>query len=341
MESSKIKELESQITQLNDELQHQKGMLWVIGEIIKNSTHINAFHELMKLITDMLMGVMGVSACYIWIYSGAQYTLHYRSVYSKNRYHEILVDCIPAFLYDIETQKPFLDTSIRTPLISETPLPNSRLAVPLFDYQGNTSIGFLVVEHNLTNFFTETTTLLFETLAIIIGSHSQKSKLFELAAQEAEHDPLTKTYNRKFLSQFLDGFESTSSPLSLCIFDVDCFKYINDSYGHSIGDDVLIAIAQAAYHILQPYKGKLIRYGGDEFVVLLELPLQKAIPVLEKIRTAIHTLPITKKIRSNISITMGVSQYPCHTKNVHKLLHLADAALLQGKSLGKDTVKIG
>lgn len=59
MESNQIKQMQSQIVQLNSELDHQKGMLWIIGEIIKNATHIKTFRELMKLITDMLMGGYG------------------------------------------------------------------------------------------------------------------------------------------------------------------------------------------------------------------------------------------------------------------------------------------
>lgn len=342
MEASKIKYMQAQIDQLNSELQHQKGMLWIIGEIIKNATKINTFRGLMKLITDMLMGVLGVSSCYIWLHNGDhQYTLHFRSIFLKNTYNEVLVDSIPIFLNLTDEAKPFQDADIRTPLIESTPLPGSRLAVPLFDFERNTPIGVLVVEHDSTNFFTETTTLLFKTLAIIIGSNSHKSKMFEIATKEAEHDPLTKIYNRKFLSQFLDKFGTTPTPLSLCIFDIDCFKYINDQYGHALGDDVLIAIAQATYHILAPYNGKVVRYGGDEFVVLLNLPLEESIPVLEQIRTTIRTLPVVTQINSGVTITMGVAQYPYHTQNVHDLLHISDGALLRGKALGKNVLEVG
>lgn len=334
--------MQSQINRLNSELQHQKGMLWIIGEIIKKSTTINTFQELMKLITDMLMGVMGVSSCYIWVHNGDhQYTLHFRSIFSKNTYHEVLVDSIPAFLNLTGEAKPFQDMDIHTPLIESTPLPGSRLAVPLDDFEYNKPIGILVVEHDATNFFTETTTLLFTTLAIIIGSNSHKSKMYEIATKEAEHDPLTKVYNRKFLAQFLDTFSITNTHLSLCLFDIDRFKYINDKYGHGLGDDVLIAIAQATHHIIAPYNGKVVRYGGDEFVVLLDLPLEESIPILEQIRTTVHTLPVVSKINPAVTITMGVAQYPYHTHNVHDLLHISDGALLKGKSLGKDILKIG
>ena len=132
MEGSRIKDMQSQINQLNSELQHQKGMLWIIGEIIRKATTITTFTELMKLITDMLMGVMGVSSCYIWVYNeDHQYTLHFRSIFSKNTYHEILVDSIPLFLNLTDEAKPFQDADIRTPLIEGAPLPGSRLAVPL------------------------------------------------------------------------------------------------------------------------------------------------------------------------------------------------------------------
>lgn len=340
LEQNKIAQMQYEIDRLNTELQHQKGMLWMIGEIIKNATSIDTFRELMKLITDMLMGVMGVSSCYIWVHNtNHQYTLHFRSIFLKNKYTEVVVDSIPLFLQEVEEFSPFQDLDIRTPLIESTPLPGSRLAVPLYDFELNMPVGFLVVEHDSTNFFTEITTLLFKTLAIIIGSNSQKSKLFEIATKEAEHDPLTKIYNRKFLNTFLSKFKATDTPLSLCIFDIDCFKNINDTYGHTTGDNVLIALAQTAHRIVKPYNGKVIRYGGDEFVILLDLTLEKSIPILEQIRTQINNLPITKQIKSGITITMGVSQYPYHTNNVSELLALSDTALLRGKDLGKDVLK--
>lgn len=285
---------------------------------------------------------MGVSSCYIWVYNGDhQCTLHYRSIFSKNIYHEVVVDHIPVFLNHTEESKPFLDLDIHTPLINATPLPGSRLAIPLYDFQRNAPIGLLVAEHESTGFFTETTTLLFKTLAIIIGSNSHKSKLFEIVTKEAEHDPLTKVYNRKFLAQFLDKFGTKTAPLSLCIFDIDCFKFINDQYGHSLGDDVLVAIAQAAHHILAPYDGKVVRYGGDEFVLLLDLPLHQSIPILEQVRTTIAALPVVSLINSGVTITMGVAQYPYHTEDIHDLLNISDIALLRGKALGKNVLEVG
>ena len=146
MESNKIANLEYQISLLQSELQHQKGILWIIGEIIKNATNIASFQELMKIITDMLMGVMGVSACYLWIYNSEDnYTLHYRSIFMRNKYTEVNTSYIPSFLKDVADSKPFLDTNIKTPLIKGTQLPGSRLAAPLYDFQRNSPIGFLVV----------------------------------------------------------------------------------------------------------------------------------------------------------------------------------------------------
>lgn len=341
MQKGKIAELESQITLLESELQHQKGMFWIIGEIIKNATNIASFQELMKIITDMLMGVMGVSACYLWIYNGPdEYTLHFRSIFLRNKYMEVDTSKLPTFLGASKDSKPFLDLDIKTPLVEGTPLPGSRLAAPLYDFQRKSPIGFLIVEHEATNFFKNTTSSLFETLAIFIGSNSLNSKLFETVTMETEKDPLTKIYNRKFLSRFLDNYAS-HTPLSLCIFDIDSFKLINDLHGHEKGDDVLMAIAQAATTMLTPSGGYAIRYGGDEFVLLLKLPIEKAVPLLNKIRMAIPTLSVMDSLSSPVTITMGVAEYPANTASVHNLLALADSALLRGKALGKNVLEVG
>lgn len=332
--------LQSEVQQLNKELQHQKGMLWILGEIIKSSNNIGSFRELMKNLTDMLMGVMGVSSCYLWIFTDNKCTLHFRSIFLFNLYKEVEAECVPSFLQNIQGHKPFHDLDIRTPFIESTRLPGSRLAIPLYDFQHNTRLGVMVVEHESANFFTESTCLLFETLAIVIASNSRNSKLLETVSKEAEHDPLTKIYNRKYLTRFSNNFPYNSTPLSLCVFDIDCFKDINDIYGHAKGDEVLISIAQATQGILAPYNGKIIRYGGDEFVILLKQSLQESIHILDQIRITVPNLPIVKKLNYPVTITMGVSEYPTHANNIDELFSLADEALLSGKALGKDCLEI-
>ena len=342
MKDIEIANLKSQINQLQSELQHQKGMFWIIGEIIKNATNISSFQELMKIITDMLMGVMGVSSCYLWIYNGEdEYTLHFRSIFLRNRYVETSADYLPDFLTNVADAQSFQDPNITKPLIEGTPLPGSRLAAPLYNFQRKSPMGYLIVEHEASNFFKESTSLLFETLAIFIGSNSYNSKLFETVTLETESDPLTNVYNRKFLSRYLKEYVPTTTPLSFCIFDIDSFKYINDIYGHEKGDKLLVEIAQAALSIMTPLGGDVIRYGGDEFILLLEAPLKKSIPVLNEIRRLIPTLPIMSHLYSPVTITMGAAEYPGDTSNINNLLAIADNALLRGKALGKNVLEVG
>ena len=341
MENQKIADLQNQINQLQSELQHQKGMIWIIGEIIKKATNISSFQDLMKIVTDMLMGVMGVSACYLWVYNeDNNYTLHLRSIFLRNKYIETTIDNIPQFLRDKTDSKPFLDTDIKTPIIEGTPLPGSRLAAPLYDFQRQSLIGFLIVEHEATNFFKDSTSALFETLAILIGSNSLNSKLFETVSMETEKDPLTKVYNRKFLSRFLSEPYISSEPLSLCIFDIDSFKLVNDVYGHEKGDELLIAIADITSSIIEPLGGKVIRYGGDEFIILLNMSLSESTPILHRIRISVPSLPIMDGLTTPVTITMGASEYPGKTTNIQNLLALADNALLRGKALGKNVLEL-
>lgn len=333
--------MQSQVEQLQGELQHQKGMIWIIGEIIKNATNISSFKELMKIITDMLMGVMGVCSCYLWIDNGGgNYTLHFRSIFLRNKYIERDTDHLPDFLEDAKGSAPFQDSNIVTPFIKATPLPGSRLAAPLYDFQRNSPIGFLVVEHEADNFFKDTTSSLFETLAIFIGSNSHNSKLFETVEMETQSDPMTNALNRKFLARFLSEPRLPSIPLTLSIFDVDSFKHVNDIHGHEKGDDVLIAVAKAAYDMVTPLNGKIIRYGGDEFILLLNLPLKTSIPILNHFRKSIPTLPVMDAFDDPLTITMGVAEYPSHSTDIHNLLTIADLALLRGKDTGKNSLQV-
>jgi len=156
----------------------------------------------------------------------------------------------------------------------------------------------------------------------------------------AHHDPLTQLPNRRKLSAHLEAAltrAGTRQRLALLFVDVDNFKSINDTLGHSFGDRVLQHIAQRL-HAATRSSGLLARLGGDEFTVLLEdvkSPEQVANHAAQIVATLQQPLVVDGRVLTT-SASVGASLYPDHAGNAEGLLRAADVALFRAKELGRN-----
>ncbi len=165
------------------------------------------------------------------------------------------------------------------------------------------------------------------------------------AVKEAERkaitDDLTQAYNRRyFMPRLQTEFgiaRRAGDDLSLVILDIDDFKKINDTYGHPAGDNVLAEISRTIKDHLRK-SDLLIRYGGEEFVLLLPgTAKDKAVSTAERVRCIIEDIPFYWEGDSfNVTISLGVSTYPEDVKKYYDLLNVADKRLLQAKETGKN-----
>ena len=156
-------------------------------------------------------------------------------------------------------------------------------------------------------------------------------------------DALTGLYNRR---HFEDNLEREflravryDNHLSFAIIDIDYFKQVNDTYGHSAGDYVL---KEVAYLISQTFRktDMVFRYGGEEFAVIItETPLSKAVVPLERLRKTIEENNfIYKGKKIDITISIGASEVNEQTNTVHQLFEFADSALYKAKESGRNKV---
>ncbi len=150
-------------------------------------------------------------------------------------------------------------------------------------------------------------------------------------------DDLTLLFNRNYVIRRLgEEFERSKrygQPLSICMFDIDDFKRINDSYGHMFGDEVLRNLSRVASDIVRSLD-VLARYGGEEFMVLFpHTVLESAVIAVERLRHALEDTEFNiGGIKVNVTATFGVSSYPpVKTCRADELLHYADMALYEGK----------
>ncbi|MBV8876693.1 MAG: EAL domain-containing protein [Gammaproteobacteria bacterium] len=156
----------------------------------------------------------------------------------------------------------------------------------------------------------------------------------------AHHDPLTQLPNRRKLSAHLEGALARAGSrqrLALLFVDVDNFKSINDTLGHSFGDRVLQHIAQRL-HAATRSSGLLARLGGDEFTVLLEdvkSTDQVANHAAQLVATLQQPLVVDGRMLTT-SASVGASLYPDHAADAEGLLRAADVALFRAKELGRN-----
>jgi len=164
-----------------------------------------------------------------------------------------------------------------------------------------------------------------------------KNREYEVMAST---DSLTGLYNRhKFSELYLSSYKSMTqrdAKMSLIIVDIDFFKKVNDTYGHNVGDKVLIQVAHSLIRTLR-HIDIVCRWGGEEFVVLLPTAsLENAKVLAEKLRENMHHLDIDKI--DAISASFGVAEVK-EGDEMQDVIERADKALYLAKDSGRDCVK--
>jgi diguanylate cyclase (GGDEF)-like protein len=154
----------------------------------------------------------------------------------------------------------------------------------------------------------------------------------------AYHDPLTGLPNRLALFELAgkELLETGDTRAALLFVDIDNFKYINDTLGHAFGDRLIHRTGCRLAEIVGD-RGGIYHLGGDEFIVLLALSREEADTAAAEILSAFkETVDIDGSLL-RISMSMGMSLYPEHGKDIQELVKYADIAMYQAKSGGKGT----
>lgn len=164
--------------------------------------------------------------------------------------------------------------------------------------------------------------------------------LYRAATQSALRDPLTDTGNRIAMDQTLEReiemSRRHSQPLSLLMLDIDHFKHINDTYGHSAGDEVLKAVAASIKNQLRNVD-MVFRFGGEEFMILLSNTSREAAAMVgERLRFAAQAQDYEAEGKM-IELTVSIG---CSTllpgESAESLLRRADSALYVAKREGRN-----
>ena len=184
------------------------------------------------------------------------------------------------------------------------------------------------------------------TVIMISRNITQRKELEERLFELSQYDPLTNLYNRRTLEEFLtkDIYRAKhyNIPFSLCLIDIDFFKKINDTHGHSVGDEVLKKFS----HLLQTSLRKhdyVGRYGGEEFILALpQTTLTEAKEFAENLCDEIRGLHFQGKHHAEFHITasIGVAEFDQYSNTLEKLVQNADSAMYLAKTSGRNCVKV-
>ena len=152
---------------------------------------------------------------------------------------------------------------------------------------------------------------------------------------EASQDPLTGAVNRRGLSRLLNlrlAELDRQQPLSLILLDLDHFKEVNDQLGHTIGDRALVGLVRLLLAHLRS-TDDVYRYGGEEFVVLVDVDQHKALQIAETLRAAVAEHELAPG--ADVTVSAGIAQ-AVPTDTEQSLIKRADRALYRAKAAGRN-----
>ncbi len=243
------------------------------------------------------------------------------------------------------TGKPIVLPGSADPPVRHEREPNfpNQLSVPLIPH--DRVLAVLNFYDKQGGVFSETDLRTILSLTDQAGVAIENVLLHQEAERMAIMDGKTGIWNHRwFQIQFareIDRAQRFGRPFSLIILDIDDFRLFNNTYGHQIGDYVLIELAQRIRSTIRDVD-MFARYGGEEFELLLsETDAAGGLNAAEKIRQVIAATPFESEMTPeplNVTISAGVASYPSAGTDFASIFKAADLALLKAKGQGKNRV---
>ncbi len=197
--------------------------------------------------------------------------------------------------------------------------------------------------HAAAGFWTPERESLLESYLSTAASVLSNLRLLQTMREQANIDPLTGLYNRRFCEDYARKLMAMArrknTPLGFIMMDIDHFKSMNDIYGHEVGDRILKQFAKTVTQSMRE-TNLTARFGGEEFVVLLPDTDAKACQlVAERIRRAVSHMalpPVKEKAIPQITVSLGIAVYPDHGALLEEVLQASDRALYESKRAGRN-----
>lgn len=221
--------------------------------------------------------------------------------------------------------------------------PPQVLAVRVVDRQR--VMGVILIRSGTPRCFREDEAAFLDTMAGMLGLALSRRMTEASARHQALHDGLTGLPNRALfvdrLAKSLARIRRADQRVAVLFLDIDHFKVVNDSLGHSVGDRILVEVADRLRRLVRA-GDTVARFGGDEFTVLLDPlgPYDDAVAIAERIREAVSRATRVDGAELQPTVSIGVAVAGSGSANAETLLRDADAAMYQAKEKGRDNVAV-
>jgi len=205
---------------------------------------------------------------------------------------------------------------------------------------GYKSLGVLRIEAKSPQSFSLDDSRLLRNISDLGAVVLERALLFKRAEDLAIKDSLTGLFLRNHFSQYLNRSlkEAGDEILGLIMLDIDDFKRINDTYGHVVGDLVLMKLAEILKENSEKAKGIACRFGGEEFALVLAAKSQKEVThcaenILQDVR---QTELSFRRKKVTFTVSAGLAFYPLDSDSAKALIEQADVLLYKAKYAGKN-----
>lgn len=338
---------EQEIYQIQKKLHRNISEFYIIKEVSNYIGTTLEVNSLMDMITDMLMGILGVHTCSIVMEDQDNGTAWIKTIYDNKVKKELKKKLDIHFLDSfLKNQDLYLDNQVvegKYPFLSGRKV-GSFICVALKNQQDIS--GYFLAEHELMHFFSEDSVDFFAAIANQINVAINNAKLYEKVEELARRDGLTNAFNRLYIENKYKALTEwalkNDKSLGVVIFDIDHFKKVNDTYGHIFGDEVLKTIVKIAKSVIEPFGGTIGRYGGEEFIILIQnKTLAEIYTLIEKLRKKVADYEYRfKEEKVHITSSFGISAYPEICAIPEDLIRVADEAMYLSKKSGRNKVTI-
>ncbi len=317
-------------------------ILFEIGKVIGSAEHLGS---LLAQISRLVTRLVGAQACSILLLDAPGERLLGKAAYGLDRKDVeaisfrvgegvagwVAANSKPALIGDVSRDTRFVNLDDSDHRIV------SLICVPI--RSRNERIGVLTATSPNADAFDNDDLELLEFVATTMALDVQNLRLRRLALTDA----LTGAFNREFLARELPAAiaraKTNEEPLSVAMIDIDHFKQVNDAHGHDAGDQVLAEVAERLRGAIRG-DDLLIRYGGEEFMVILPKSNQLSAKVVaERIRQRVADGPIpVGDLLIDVRVSVGVATHKGGGEEPRDLTRRADGALYAAKDAGRNRV---
>lgn len=268
---------ENRLQNLNWANRELERKLSIFVNIVEVNKYINSYisdANLLAMINDMIVGILGVT------YSTIHLMQHDSLVAKTTNLGDLENTKIHYSLEELSTRKSFIKNDKEGIFKNSTDRKNinSLMAVPI--YIKETIIGYIIVEHIYYSFFRDEDINFVSAISNQVAIAIENSILYKKIQNSAERDSFLNIYNRKHFYHLVDSevLNNTDNLYSLVMCDIDNFKLVNDTYGHQVGDLVLKNVVKIIESNLDN-QDILARYGGEEIIILIRSSYTKSLAI--------------------------------------------------------------